>query len=91
MLELISESISRDARSLRIDGFTDITGSENYNQLLSESRANAAVTSLHNMTTLPSKTDLIGHGERNPEFNNDLPEGRQLNRRVEFTIEKSKN
>jgi outer membrane protein OmpA-like peptidoglycan-associated protein len=89
MLELISESISRDARVVRIDGFTDFTGTEEYNQNLSEARANAAVTSLRSMTTLPAATNVTGHGERDPKFNNDLPEGRQLNRRVEFTIEKS--
>jgi outer membrane protein OmpA-like peptidoglycan-associated protein len=91
MLELISESISRDARVVRIDGFTDFTGTEEYNQNLSEARANAAVTSLRSMTTLPAATNVTGHGERDPKFNNDLPEGRQLNRRVEFTIEKSSN
>jgi flagellar motor protein MotB len=41
------------------------------------------------MTTLPEKTHVTGHGERDPKFDNALPEGRQLNRRVEFTIEKS--
>lgn len=89
MLELVSESISRDARVVKIDGFTDFTGTEEYNQALSESRANSAVTALRSMTPLPSATDVTGHGERDPKFNNDLPEGRQLNRRVEFTIEKS--
>jgi outer membrane protein OmpA-like peptidoglycan-associated protein len=89
MLELISESISRDARVVKIDGFTDFTGTEEYNQNLSEARANSAVTSLRSMTTLPAATNVTGHGERDPKFNNDLPEGRQLNRRVEFTIEKS--
>jgi outer membrane protein OmpA-like peptidoglycan-associated protein len=89
MLELISESISRDARVVRIDGFTDFTGTEEYNQNLSEARANSAVTALRSMTTLPAATNVTGHGERDPKFNNDLPEGRQLNRRVEFTIEKS--
>jgi outer membrane protein OmpA-like peptidoglycan-associated protein len=89
MLELISESISRDARVVRIDGFTDFTGTEEYNQNLSEARANAAVTALRSMTTLPAATNVTGHGERDPKFDNDLPEGRQLNRRVEFSIEKS--
>jgi outer membrane protein OmpA-like peptidoglycan-associated protein len=89
MLELISESISRDARVVKIDGFTDFTGSEEYNQDLSEARANSAATYIRAMTTLPAATNVTGHGERDPKFNNDLPEGRQLNRRCEFTIEKS--
>jgi outer membrane protein OmpA-like peptidoglycan-associated protein len=89
MLELVSESISRDCKALSINGFTDFTGTEDYNQMLSEARANSAATSLRSMTTFPNDLDVVGHGERDPKFDNDLPEGRQLNRRVEFTIEKS--
>jgi outer membrane protein OmpA-like peptidoglycan-associated protein len=89
MLSLISESVSRDATGVKIDGFCDATGTPEYNQRLSEARANAAVTALRSMTTLPSNVTVHGHGLRDPKFTNDLPEGRQLNRRVEFTIEKS--
>lgn len=89
MLQLISESVSRDATGVMIDGYCDSTGTDEYNQQLSEARANAAVTALRSMTTLPANVQVHGHGERDPKFSNDLPEGRQLNRRVEFTIEKS--
>ncbi len=89
MLELISESISREATGLQIDGYCDSTGTVPYNQSLSEARANSAVTTLRSMTSLPSNVTVHGHGVRDPKFPNDLPEGRQLNRRVEFTIEKS--
>ena len=89
MLQLISESISRDATGVKIDGFCDSTGTDEYNQQLSEARAAAAATALRSMTTLPPNVQVHGHGEQNPKFSNDLPEGRQLNRRVEFTVEKS--
>ena len=89
MLQLISESISRDATGVQIDGFCDATGTAPYNQSLSEARANSAVTALRSMTSLPANVTVHGHGLRDPKFSNDLPEGRQLNRRVEFTIEKS--
>lgn len=89
MLQLISESISRDATGVQIDGYCDATGTAPYNQSLSEARANSAVTALRSMTSLPSNVTVHGHGLRDPKFSNDLPEGRQLNRRVEFTIEKS--
>ncbi|SRR5579883_295730 len=89
MLQLISESISRDATGVKIDGYCDATGTPEYNQTLSEARANAAVTALRSMTTLPANVTVHGHGLRDPKFTNDLPEGRQLNRRVEFTIDKS--
>ncbi|HZK76204.1 MAG TPA: OmpA family protein [Candidatus Kapabacteria bacterium] len=89
MLSLISESISNGATGVNIDGYCDATGTPEYNQTLSEARANAAVTALRSMTSLPSNVTVRGHGLRDPRFTNDLPEGRQLNRRVEFTIEKS--
>ncbi len=89
MLQLISESISRDATGVKIDGYCDATGSAEYNQTLSEARANSAVTALRSMTSLPANVTVHGHGLRDPKFSNDLPEGRQLNRRVEFTIDKS--
>lgn len=89
MLQLISESVSAGATGVNIDGYCDATGTPEYNQTLSEARANAAVTALRSMTSLPSNVTVRGHGLRDPRFTNDLPEGRQLNRRVEFTIEKA--
>lgn len=89
MLSLISESINNGATGVKIDGYCDATGTPEYNQTLSEARANAAVTALRSMTLLPANVTVQGHGLRDPRFTNDLPEGRQLNRRVEFTIEKA--
>ena len=89
MLSLIAESINSGATGVKIDGYCDNTGTPEYNQTLSEARANAAVTALRSMTSLPANVTVQGHGLRDPRFTNDLPEGRQLNRRVEFTIEKA--
>ncbi len=89
MLELIGESISGGATGVRIDGYCDSTGTREYNQTLSEARANGAITALRSMTSLPANVSVQGHGIDDPKFPNSLPEGRQLNRRVEFTIEKS--
>ncbi len=89
MLDLIGESISAGATGVKIDGYCDSTGTREYNQTLSDARANAAVTALRTMTSLPSNVTAQGHGIDDPKFPNDLPEGRQLNRRVEFTIEKN--
>ncbi|MEO6940009.1 MAG: OmpA family protein [Candidatus Kapaibacterium sp.] len=89
MLDLISESISRDANGVTVNGYCDSTGSAEYNQALSEQRANTAVTTLRGMTKLPANTNVQGYGLRDPKFDNTLPEGRQLNRRVEIVIEKS--
>ncbi len=89
MLQLISESINSGATGVKIDGYCDSTGTREYNQTLSEARANGAITALRSMTSLPANVTAQGHGVNDPKFPNNLPEGRQLNRRVEFTIEKS--
>ena len=89
MLDLIGESINAGATGVKIDGYCDSTGTREYNQTLSEARANAAVTALRTMTSLPANVTAEGHGIDDPKFPNDLPEGRQLNRRVEFTIQKN--
>ncbi len=89
MLDLISESISRDATGVSVTGYCDSTGTAEYNQALSEQRANSAVTALRASSKLPVNTTVHGVGLRDPKFANDLPEGRQLNRRVEVSIEKS--
>ncbi len=89
MLDLIGESISAGATGVKIDGDCDSTGTPEYNQTLSEARANGAITALRTMTSLPANVTAQGHGINDPKFPNDLPEGRQLNRRVEFTIQKS--
>jgi outer membrane protein OmpA-like peptidoglycan-associated protein len=89
MLDLISESISRDATGINVTGYCDSTGTPEYNQALSEQRANSAITALRASTKLPANTAVHGVGLRDPKFANELPEGRQLNRRVEVSIEKS--
>jgi outer membrane protein OmpA-like peptidoglycan-associated protein len=88
MIELIGESINGGATGVKIDGYCDSTGTREYNQTLSESRANSAATVLKSSTSLPANITIKGHGIDDPKFPNNLPEGRQLNRRVEFTIEK---
>lgn len=90
MVSLIGESINRDARAVKINGFCDITGTDEYNQALSERRANSAASILSSSTRMPSAVNVAAHGENDPKFTNELPEGRQLNRRVEVEIAKSK-
>jgi outer membrane protein OmpA-like peptidoglycan-associated protein len=68
-----------------VAGYTDNTGSTDYNQGLSERRAQAVANYLlahHGI----SSTQLImqGYGEKKPIASNDSDSGRALNRRVEF-------
>ena len=89
MIALIGESINREANGVSVRGFCDNTGADDYNQALSEARAAEAAKALRAATRLPANVQIVGNGKRSPKFNNELPEGRMLNRRVEVDIQKS--
>lgn len=73
--------------SLRISGHTDSSGSESYNQKLSERRAQAVGDFLNEAGGVSkSRIHVIGYGKRRPVASNDTEEGRQQNRRVEIDI-----
>ena len=71
---------------LNIDGHTDNVGKEKYNRKLSENRAEAVKKYLIGMGIDPLRITARGFGSTHPVAGNDTPEGRQRNRRVEFTI-----
>ena len=69
---------------VRIEGHTDWTGSEGYNQGLSERRARAVYDYLINTGISPQRMESAGYGENRPAVSNLTAEGRRLNRRVEI-------
>jgi outer membrane protein OmpA-like peptidoglycan-associated protein len=69
-----------------IEGDTDNTGSEEYNQKLSERRAQAVANSLTGLGVPNSRISTVGLGELNPVASNDTDYARQQNRRVEVAI-----
>ncbi|MCX6233537.1 MAG: OmpA family protein [Bacteroidetes bacterium] len=71
---------------IEIAGHTDNIGSDEYNRVLSEDRAIAVRNYLTENNLAPSRIISKGYGESKPMATNDTEEGRQLNRRVEFTI-----
>ena len=71
---------------LDIDGHTDSTGSEQYNQQLSEARAVAVGQYLNQRGIDARRLRIIGYGEARPIANNSTEIGRQQNRRVEIRI-----
>jgi len=71
---------------LIILGHTDATGSAVMNQRLSERRAKACYEYLISRGIPPSRMRYAGYGETRPIADNDTPEGRALNRRVEFKL-----
>lgn len=72
--------------ALEIKGFTDSSGSEQYNAKLSEQRAIAVKTFMIGKGLSQERLASRGLGEANPVASNDTPEGRALNRRVELVV-----
>ena len=73
-------------RKTLIEGYTDSTGSSNYNQDLSERRANAVRSKLMGMGVSGDRIGTRGYGEEKPIASNETAAGRQLNRRVEIIL-----
>jgi outer membrane protein OmpA-like peptidoglycan-associated protein len=72
---------------MQIEGHTDSVGSEEYNQKLSEGRAEAVQNYLISVALPADKmVGVRGFGKIRPVATNDTPEGRQTNRRVEIII-----
>lgn len=69
-----------------IAGHTDATGSDSYNQRLSERRAGSAGEFLMRNGIAPSRVTTIGKGELEPIASNETTTGRSQNRRVEVAI-----
>ncbi len=72
--------------NIEIQGHTDDTGTEEYNQGLSERRASAVATYLRNKNVSSSRITTKGFGETAPKYGNDSDANRSLNRRVDFLI-----
>ncbi len=71
---------------IKIVGYTDNVGSDASNLTLSKNRANSVYEWLIKNNVDKSNLSSMGMGRKDPMATNDTEEGRQLNRRVEFTI-----
>lgn len=69
-----------------VAGHTDSSGSEEFNQKLSERRANAVKNIMVAKGVAPARINTVGFGESQPIADNSTSPGRQLNRRVEIKI-----
>lgn len=72
--------------NILIEGDTDNSGSEDYNQKLSERRAQAVADYQKSLSVAASRISTVGLGELNPVASNDSDSGREQNRRVEVAI-----
>ena len=72
-------------REIVVEGHTDNVGKSDYNQKLSENRANSVAMYLREKG-LGEKLSYRGYGKEKPLFDNTTQEGRRKNRRVEIII-----
>ncbi|MDZ7721535.1 MAG: OmpA family protein [candidate division KSB1 bacterium] len=77
--------------NILIEGDTDDKGSEEYNQKLSERRAQAVADYQRNLGIDGSRITTTGLGELNPIASNDTDYGREQNRRVELPFWRNKS
>lgn len=75
-----------DRTVVHVVGHTDSVGDENYNQRLSERRAESVADFLASYGVPRDRLRTEGRGEREPRATNATEAGRQLNRRVEVFV-----
>ena len=71
---------------IEVEGHTDSVGGEDYNQRLSERRAESVRSYLLQQKIAPAAVEAEGFGEGRPVATNDTVAGRQQNRRVELVV-----
>ncbi|MBA4352119.1 MAG: hypothetical protein C0427_12845 [Rhodobacter sp.] len=74
------------AMPLEIAGHTDSQGSEEGNRALSQARAEAVLLALQGRRVEVSEMRAVGYGESRPIADNETEDGREANRRIEFTL-----
>jgi OOP family OmpA-OmpF porin len=82
----IKDSEKVDVTSVEIVGHADSRGDADYNQGLSERRAESIKTYLVEQGANPAKLTTSGRGESDPVASNSTKEGRAQNRRVDIKI-----
>lgn len=78
--------LSHPGLNLAIEGYTDSTGSEDFNLKLSQQRADTVRSFLVSQGLLPDAVTAAGLGEDRPIADNTTAAGRQKNRRVEIIV-----
>lgn len=84
--KVASTLVEYDQTLIEVAGHTDSTGSDSYNQGLSERRASSVASYLSGRGVPMRRMVTVGGGESHPVASNDTAEGREQNRRVEVTI-----
>lgn len=72
--------------NILIEGHTDNTGAEEYNDKLAKKRAKSVESYLSNIGISRNRFEIMSYGELQPIASNDTEDGRQKNRRVEVAV-----
>lgn len=84
--KLAATLISVQITGAGVEGHTDSSGSQDYNQQLSERRAAAVKAQFVKAGLAEAQVRAVGRGETQPIASNDTPEGRTQNRRVVIIV-----
>jgi OOP family OmpA-OmpF porin len=85
-LNKVAELLIEKNFSLKLAGHTDNTGSRELNMRLSKERAESVKAYLVSQGANASRIEATGYGPDQPIASNKTADGRQQNRRVEFTL-----
>jgi len=83
-LDAIAQEIIKTGARIEVVGHTNNNGSEEYNQVLSEKRANVVAEYLISKGVSRDNLIIVGQGQRQPIVENNTPKGKRMNRRVQF-------
>lgn len=87
IVERIGKSLlSVDIQRVRVDGHTDASGRDAYNEQLSLRRAKSVANALTAVGMRPENVETRGLGSREPVASNDTRAGRMENRRVAIVV-----
>jgi outer membrane protein OmpA-like peptidoglycan-associated protein len=86
---LVALLIDIPSLKIEISGHTDNVGSESFNEILSQRRADAVVSFLVGKGVDKNRLSAKGYGQSKPVESNYTDEGRAQNRRTEFEIIKN--
>ncbi len=85
-LQKVAQLLVEKGFNLKLAGYTDNVGSVGYNLQLSKDRAESVKTYLVSQGASASNIQAEGYGKAHPIATNKTEKGRQINRRVEFTL-----
>ena len=87
VLDAVSEVLKEyKSTMIQVAGHTDSTGSDKYNLMLSQQRAQSVANILSGFGVEQVRLDTVGFGETQPIASNSTASGREQNRRVELTL-----